>query len=98
MLSSSAAFFYGCIGGGIAFVVIMVLPELRQIWEARSFTNLSFSWQAVFVIFAMALVQVLIGGIAAFWMEDADTARQAITYGIAGETLFGGILRAATRG
>jgi hypothetical protein len=93
-LSSSQDFFYGCIGGAIAFSVIMLIPELRATWKQKSFGD--WTRPALFTITVLALLQICVGGAVALWLGDAATAKQAISYGIAAETLVGGLFRSAT--
>jgi hypothetical protein len=79
----------------MAFTVIMLIPELRATWKQKSF---SYWWppQGVAIAIALAVAQILLGGAVALWAGDATTAKQAISYGIAAETLVGGGYRALT--
>lgn len=78
----------------MAFAVIMLIPELRLTWKQKNWED----WltPGVFIVVALAVTQVLLGGAVALWAGDATTAKQAISYGIAAETLVGGGLRAFT--
>jgi preprotein translocase subunit SecY len=95
-MSPLEEFLYGCIGGALAFTVIMLLPELRQTWKEKKFDRLPAEGSALVVL--LAVIQILLGGAAALWMGDAVTAKQAVAYGIAAETLLGGGARAAKGG
>jgi heme A synthase len=78
----------------MAFTVIMLIPELRLTWKQKRFKG----WppEGIWVAVALAVAQVLLGGAVALWCGDATTAKQAISYGIAAETLVGGGFRALT--
>jgi heme A synthase len=93
-LSTSQDFFYGCLGGAVAFTVIMLIPELRATWRQKSFGD--WTRAAVFTITFLGILQILLGGAVALWLGDASTVKQAVSYGIAAETLVGGLFRSAT--
>jgi hypothetical protein len=74
-------------GGAIAALAGICLPELRAMWRAQERPTFP-RWKIV-VGLAMGACLTLLGGAAAVFLGDATQAKHAIAYGISAEAIFG---------
>jgi hypothetical protein len=87
------AILYGCLGGVIAYVAIFALPELKSGQFSKD--NFVLNRRVVIRLVAIFVFYVGLGGFAAWWAGDAIVAKQAMAYGIGGETVAIGLIKTA---
>lgn len=85
-----ATFGWGCVGGLIAYVLVFVLPEFRYMAETGE-TRAAFSTVRVIGYIGSLAVYVLLAGVVAILVGDAQHAKQAIAYGMGWEAVAKGI-------
>jgi hypothetical protein len=81
-LSTWETFLFGTLGGGIAYVPVFVLPQLRQWYEK------GIGWQSrsqVYAALAILVVYLLMAGGFAIIVGGATEPKHAIFYGIGWE-------------
>jgi hypothetical protein len=92
-LSTWETFLFGALGGGIAYVVGFVLPQLRRWyedgigWESRPRLVVAMAILVVYLLMAGVFAAIIIGG--------ATEPKHAIVYGIAWEAGLKGLVSGA---
>jgi hypothetical protein len=92
-VSAGAAIGFGALGGLLGWVVLFAFPQLKLMWAQD--TPVVLRMGRVVLAAGICAVYVLIGACAAP-MFDAGAAKEAVLYGVAGEGLFAGFVKAAT--
>ena len=93
-------FVAGCAGGLLAFLIIFVLPELREIRVGLKAARkqgiepaIGLSAKEILISGLVGLGLVIVGGAAAFMLYGGSEFKDGMAYGIAGEALLGGLIR-----
>jgi protein-S-isoprenylcysteine O-methyltransferase Ste14 len=89
-VSNPEIFGWGCLGGGIAYVLAFVLPELAHLATEGEFTT-DFSDKRIFGWIGLILVYVLLAGFVAVWQGHEQSWRAAVAYGMSWEVVAKGI-------
>ena len=91
-MSTWETFLFGALGGGIAYVVVFVLPELRQWIEKGTVRR---SRPQFYAALALLAVYLVMAGLFAIFIGGATEPRHAIAYGLAWEAGFKGLTTGA---
>lgn len=92
-LSEVQSIVYGCLGGVVAYLAIFAFPELKS--GRFSKDNFDLSRRAVIRLSLIFIFYVGLGGFAAWFAGDATVPKQAVAYGIGGETVVIGLFKTA---
>jgi hypothetical protein len=90
-VSGLAAFGWGCLGGVVAYLLTIALPEAKAMFREGTWNPTK--WRLVGAG-SLFVIYVALGGAAAAWLhESATTAKDAVSYGLGAEAILGGVLR-----
>lgn len=85
-----ATFGWGCVGGLVAYVLVFVLPEFRYMAETGK-TRGKFTGVRISGYIGSLVIYVVLAGVVAILVGDAEHAKQAIAYGMGWEAVVKGI-------
>lgn len=84
---------YGCLGGAVAYLAIFAFPELKSGQFSKD--NFDLNRRAVVRLLLIFVFYASLGGFAAWFAGDATVPKQAVAYGIGGETVVIGLFKTA---
>lgn len=84
-MSGTETFWWGALGGLIGYFLAFVFPEFRNIAVSG---KIQFSFIRVLAYIPFLASYVVMGGVAAYYVGDAELPKHAITYGLTWEVVF----------